>query len=661
MDRNSINFQELKDKGFTTDQIIEVTKLALDKKITDKQFDIILDHTYSTATELTYIHNIITENIMFDSNEFKIDVNKELEYILNITNKNIRKNYVEIVNKFGTDAVNLIHTYYDTKYGVSGIKLANILLNEEAFKMTAEHYYEQSNYYIDEYYVDIDQICITANERNFLYKYILHYTKKYDIQKHGSIYREVIYYCKKARLSIHNNPLSEAQIEFIVDFIFQSNNKIKKYSYQQEGVYEFVINKAVKENVSLDILRAYIGTKYNSAELEIMLRSDIIKYNQESMLPVDKMITILKSIPDGIYNEYTLKYIFKLRGAERDKLRILLKPENSASRMSHLLSFLNGNLYGKICDPVDNLNHINNDDLEDFFDDIYTDIDIEEFSRLDCRQEYYTEEIKELMFNKFKSYMVPESEDREKHYKVSRFISITKKLVYYAAVDTHACEPIKNYKKRVKEIYELLDTIVDAEFIYKQHINVKNIDSKRFYEIFRDDYYDIYFNLIDLLDTLRINFKFDNERLKSIFNDFNNKILSEIGKDESFTSDDIDKFHSILLNISDHYNQEKLDYLSARISISAFYTMINSYNKLKYRISNFFSHRDEYYEAVLLCALLEVPDSKITSEIKRLNNKIKDKHTWPHKDAYSDVDFMKEQKFDTFVKEKLAILFPESK
>ena len=163
MDRNSINFQELKDKGFTTDQIIEVTKLALDKKITDKQFDIILDHTYSTATELTYIHNIITENIMFDSNEFKIDVNKELEYILNITNKNIRKNYVEIVNKFGTDAVNLIHTYYDTKYGVSGIKLANILLNEDAFKMTAEHYYEQSNYYIDEYYVDIDQICITAN------------------------------------------------------------------------------------------------------------------------------------------------------------------------------------------------------------------------------------------------------------------------------------------------------------------------------------------------------------------------------------------------------------------------------------------------------------------------------------------------------------------
>ena len=655
MDRNSINFQELKDKGFTTDQIIEVTKLALDKKITDKQFDIILDHTYSSATELASIHSIITENIMFDSKEFKIDINKELDYILGITNKNIRENYVKMVNEFGADAANLIHTYYDTKYGVSGIQLANNLLHEEAFKISAKNYE-----YIDSYSIDIDKICITTDERNFLYKYILPYTKKYNIQKYSSVYQDAIYYCKRARLSIHNNPLSETQIEFIVDLIFQSS-KSKNSSSKQDIIYKFLIDKAVKENVSLDILRAYIGTKLDSGELETAIRSDIIKYNQQDMLPVDKMITILKSIPDGIYNEYTLKYIFKLRGAERDKLRILLKPENSESRMYHLLSSLNGNLYGKMCDPVDNLNHINNDDLEDFFDDIYTDIDIEEFSRLDCRQEYYTKEIKELMFDKLKSYMIPESEDREKHYKVSRFISITKKLVHDVAVNTCTCKLIKDYKKRVKEIYELLDTIVDAEFIYKQHISVNNIDSKRLYVVFRDEYYDIYYNLINLLDTLHINFKFDNERLKSIFDDFNNKILSEIGKDESFDSNDIDKFNSILLNISHHYKQEKLDYLADRISISAFYTMINSYNNLKYRISNFLSHRDEYYEAVLLCALLEIPDSKITHEVKRLNDIIKNKHTWPDKDAYSDVDFMKEQKFDTFVKEKLAILFPESK
>ena len=664
MDRYNLNLKKLKEKGLSSKRIVILTDVALDDKIDDDEYELLYNSNISDK-QLKEIYNIVKDiktnedKSIRDSNIINI-----INFLLSLETKCLDNLiYSEV---FALSSIFILMKNYKTKYGINGINLINAI-NKSCYVLSPEYAYRN--------YGKTTSITLylTDKEKESIYHTIVNNYSKYLGHKNFYDYFEsleiLIYYLKaKIYTKSYYNKISDDQVQFMTKLIFEStNNKYADDDYI--FVCKFLIDKLYDDNVSIDILSKYINTDKSIVELENCIKNDILQYvDIDTLLPVDKMIKLLKSIPASYLNSNSFKYIFDMREIDSKKLRILLNLDNlSSARIENFYCTVKGISangfdsinYSKLADKI---NAIDLDSFETYFDSSFLDTDIDildEYGNIlyNIYKDNFGKEYYNFIFSHVKS-LLPPKNNKRLHYIIIRFMKILINIAYHHKDDEDNSsidiEEINSFIPLLTEIFDL-DTLKN-----------QRIDNKLDKDVFEDYLYEQYEELINLTISL-YNFGIPVDKIKCIYNDINKDLLDckidydswdtgypEVSKFDYKLKIITNTFDSYVLN---NYSEDEREFIKKHLESSYLKESCKYFNKLYQQIdTNFFSlfegRKYKLYELfinILLCTLSNVNKKQINNEVSRLLKKLTKKDS----NKYDIYELMKEEKFYDFYKSKI--------
>jgi len=638
MDRYNLNLKKLKEKGLSSERIVTLTDVALDDNIDDDEYELLYNSNIQDKY-LKELYELIKDIKNIESYEKEYNIIKIIEFIFLLDEDCLYKLFDCYARKYILDNIKILIKYYKLEYGYKGIAFID-LINESSHTYLDRDDYSvsyESNMYFD--YI----------EKESIYSNIV---KNYEIDIYNSYeskfskLEELLYYLKLKLYKENKNyyTLNDDQIKFIIKLIYESD-KYNTVTYMDTCMY--LINK-IFDNVSLDILSKYINTDKTIGELEECIRKDIMNYTDiDSLLPVDKMIKLLKSIPTSYLDDESFKYIFKMREIDIEKLKILLNFKSSSDRIKKFYykiicidSYPNFNSHNL----VEKINNIDMDVFENFFDTKFLDSDIDVLDRLgsliynykyDFGNVYYN-----FVFNTIKNLLL-DKDNNTFHYIVIRFMKILVDIPYIF-IDKEENVDIN----RIENFINILSYLFNSDTLHKQRVSDISIDNY----VFDDYFYDRYKELVLLIISL-YEFGISTDRIEDIYNGFNKDLNKCKIEKESWRRDiDVSGFNydlNLFIESFDEvvyfhkYSKKEKEFIRNCVDIKSLKDSYNYFSKLPIPPHSFFgdNNKIELFIDILLCVLSNVDSRHINNEVNRLKKHISSKKDY---DIYS---LMKDEKF----------------
>lgn len=615
MNRDQIDIGKLKDQGLSSKQIVLITNIALDDNITDNQFELFISDPKNTFSDYDQM-NFIYKTLLDYNKENSIDITEDIKAYLLEKDDNIRSEYIKIINKSRddySDTIQILHQYYDkNKYGVEGLRLFS--------------------------YIKKEKDSFSLKELSIIYKYCIEKCLIFSIEGEYNTFDTILKLCNHAKSLKEKSKkkLTTDIISTICTMVFESESKTNKYCHDYFKNLELMVEMYINDTVPYHTISKYLGSKLDTLSLEEVIKTDKSEEELEiGKTVIDKFIYLLKSCPPD-YDEWEIDKLFKMRYADRDRLEIIMNPKNSNNRICYFCSDVAGytecNLKG-----MDNsswstkINSFAIEAIENYFNPIYTDIDIRFFGRniLYCdkhNNEKYVDFIFKNLQNKIPKITSDNWSNREEHYKWTRVI-----LYMLERGDRQR----RNNKAIDSKFVDMMDFIITDENLKIQNIDISNLE-KAFYDADSRDYNDIY----NLLGILYSGYNLSSRKIQSLYKSFvNNANVTNVrDKDKNYFSRkdkgkinyvfgfEFNTLSSIFYRISG--NQELVNAISKNITISNIMLFTRLADKLSDEFSYHFSSNEE--TELMLAILLGLNVEDIEKQVQVVIDTVscKDAENW---------------------------------